>query len=98
MPEDARSLFPLNTLPPPTPPLRYELVDMIHREAALQLDGSCGERGQLVEALRARYVEFFAAALGMLSHLQARDSADGGERGRGVAPSQLQRVGMPASG
>lgn len=49
---------------------QYELVDMVLREAARQVHAGCHERGHLLEKLRVRYNEFFAALKALLFRLQ----------------------------
>mmetsp|Transcript_27238 Transcript_27238/g.59485 ORF Transcript_27238/g.59485 Transcript_27238/m.59485 type:complete len:1001 (-) Transcript_27238:277-3279(-) len=49
---------------------QYELVDMVLREAARQVQVGCHERGSVLEKLRIRYNEFFAAMKTLLFKLQ----------------------------
>ena len=49
---------------------QYELVDMVLREAARQVQVGCHERGSVLEKLRVRYNEFFAAMKTLLFKLQ----------------------------
>lgn len=43
---------------------RFELIDMVLREATRQVQAQCAERGHLLTKLRGRYVEFFSVLAG----------------------------------